>query len=68
MYMVCTNLKSFSTIYVIVLLVSGLAFLFTALYALYADRYIQALASLAIGLILVSSSISLFRELKEQKP
>jgi hypothetical protein len=68
MYMVCTNLKSFSAIYVIVLLVSGLAFLFTALYALYADRYIQALASLAIGLILVSSSISLFRELKEQKP
>uniref|UniRef100_A0A7J2U4A3 Uncharacterized protein n=1 Tax=Ignisphaera aggregans TaxID=334771 RepID=A0A7J2U4A3_9CREN len=61
-------MKSFSTIYVIVLLVSGLAFLFTALYALYADRYIQALASLAIGLILVSSSISLFRELKEQKP
>jgi hypothetical protein len=36
------------------------------LYAIYTDKYLQALASLAIGLILVSSSISLFRELREQ--
>jgi len=59
-------LRNIGTAYVTVLLVSGLVFLFMFLYAIYTDKYLQALASLAIGLILVSSSISLFRELREQ--
>jgi hypothetical protein len=56
----------FDAVYTSILLVGGLAFLFISLYSIYIDRYIQALASFAIGLILLSSSIALFRELKEK--
>uniref|UniRef100_A0A7J3QET3 Uncharacterized protein n=1 Tax=Ignisphaera aggregans TaxID=334771 RepID=A0A7J3QET3_9CREN len=56
----------FNAVYTSILLVGGLAFLSISLYSIYIDRYIQALASFAIGLILLSSSIALFRELKEK--
>jgi len=56
----------FDAVYTSILLVGGLAFLSISLYSIYIDRYIQALASFAIGLILLSSSIALFRELKEK--
>lgn len=60
------NMDRFDAVYTSILLVGGLAFLFISLYSIYIDRYIQALASFAIGLILLSSSIALFRELKEK--
>uniref|UniRef100_A0A7C5Z0R7 Uncharacterized protein n=1 Tax=Ignisphaera aggregans TaxID=334771 RepID=A0A7C5Z0R7_9CREN len=56
----------FDAVYTSILLVGGLAFLSISLYSIYIDRYIQALASFAIGLILLSSSIALFRELREK--
>jgi len=60
------NMDRFDAVYTSILLVGGLAFLSISLYSIYIDRYIQALASFAIGLILLSSSIALFRELREK--
>jgi len=60
------DMDRFDAVYTSILLVGGLAFLSISLYSIYIDRYIQALASFAIGLILLSSSIALFRELKEK--
>lgn len=49
-------------VYVLSLLICGLAFLFISTYYIYVDKYIQFLASFAIGLILLSASIALYRE------
>ncbi|MEM0027558.1 MAG: hypothetical protein QXT53_06795 [Ignisphaera sp.] len=49
-------------VYALLLLVCGLIFLFISTYYIYVDKYIQFLASFAIGLILVSTSIALYRE------
>lgn len=54
----------FGTVYALLLLICGLAFLFISTYYIYIDKYIQFLATFAIGLILLSTSIALYREMQ----
>ncbi len=59
--------NKFAVLYVVTLMVCGLAFLFISIYSIYLDKYIQFLASFAIGLILLSTSMALYRDMiKEQ--
>ncbi|MEL9940382.1 MAG: hypothetical protein QW348_06550 [Ignisphaera sp.] len=52
-------------VYALLLLICGLAFLFISTYYIYIEKYIQFLATFAIGLILLSTSIALYREMQK---